>query len=66
MSFEPKPSLIIRFDFLWKEEERAGHTDGCKDRPCAIILATKPKEGGIQEVILCSITHSLYRQMKVR
>lgn len=58
VSFEPKPGLIIRFDFLWKEEESAGHTDGLKDRPCAIILTTKPKEGGTRDVVLCPITHS--------
>ena len=58
MLFEPKPGLVIRFDFLWKEEESAGHTDGRKDRPCAIILATRPKEGGTRDVILCPITHS--------
>ena len=58
MSFEPKPGLVIRYDFLWKEEERAGHTEGRKDRPCAIILATSPKEDGSRDVILCPITHA--------
>jgi len=58
VSFDPKPGLVIRFDFLWKEEERAGHSEGRKDRPCAIILATKPREDGVQDVVLCPITHS--------
>ncbi len=58
MAFEPKAGLVIRFDFLWKEEERAGHTDGRKDRPCAIIVATKAKDDGSRDVILCPITHS--------
>ncbi len=58
MSFEPKPGLVIRFDFLWKEEELAGQDQGRKDRPCAIILATRPREDGIRDVILCPITHA--------
>ena len=49
---------MVRFDFLWKEEEEQGHIDGKKDRPCAIILATKPNAEGAQEVILGPITHS--------
>jgi len=58
MALDPKPGLVIRYDFLWKEEERAGRNQGMKDRPCAIILATKPKEDGSREVVLCPITHS--------
>ncbi len=58
MAIEPKPGLVIRYDFLWKEEERAGQERGMKDRPCAIILATKPREDGSKEVVLCPITHS--------
>ncbi|MCP4041363.1 MAG: type II toxin-antitoxin system PemK/MazF family toxin [Gammaproteobacteria bacterium] len=62
MPFEPKPGLVIRFDFLWKEEEQAGRIEGRKDRPCAIILAAKPRENGTQDVVLCPITHSLPRK----
>lgn len=58
MSFEPKPGLVIRYDFLWKEEVLAGYEDGRKDRPCAIILTTKPKDDGSCEVVLCPVTHS--------
>ena len=58
MAFEPRPGLVIRYDFLWKEEDLAGLRDGRKDRPCAIILATKPKDDGLRDVILCPITHS--------
>ena len=60
--FDPKPGLVIRFDFLWKEEARAGSEQGRKDRPCAIILATKPKEDGVRDVVLCPITHSPPRE----
>ena len=58
MSIRPEPGLIVRYDFLWKEEERRGLEDGLKDRPCAIILASKPRADGSIEVVLCPITHS--------
>lgn len=49
---------MVRYDFLWKDEQRAGRDDGSKDRPCAIILVSKPKADGSTEVALCPITHS--------
>lgn len=58
MPFDPKPGLVIRYDFLWKEEEREGYSEGRKDRPCAIIVTTTPKDDGHRDVILCPITHS--------
>ena len=29
--------MVIRYDFLWKEDEKAGHVEGRKDRPCLIL-----------------------------
>lgn len=58
MVFEPRPGLVIRYDFLWKEEELAGQEHGRKDRPCAIILASKQRDDESRNVILCPITHS--------
>jgi len=58
MALEPKPGLVIRYDFLWKDEADRGQEQGNKDRPCAIVLATQPKPDGSRHVILCPITHS--------
>lgn len=49
---------MIRYDFLWKEEQQAGREQGAKDRPCAIILTSKQHEDGSKDVVLCPITHS--------
>jgi mRNA-degrading endonuclease toxin of MazEF toxin-antitoxin module len=57
VSIEPKPGLVVRYDFLWKEEQRAGIEDG-KDRPCAIVLTSAEKADGSKDVLLCAITHS--------
>lgn len=58
MALEPKPGLVIRYDFLWKQEEKAGYTEGRKDRPCAIVITSKAKDDGSKDVILCPITHT--------
>jgi mRNA-degrading endonuclease toxin of MazEF toxin-antitoxin module len=57
VALDPKPNLVVRYDFLWKEEDRAGVESG-KDRPCAIILASAEKPDGSKDVLLCAITHS--------
>jgi len=57
VSFEPKPGLVVRYDFLWKEEQRAGVESG-KDRPCAIVLTSAERADGSKDVLLCGITHS--------
>lgn len=55
---EPKPGLIIRFDYLWRDEQMRGQEDGRKDRPCVIVVATKEREDGSRRVMVCPITHS--------
>lgn len=55
---QPENGLVIRYDFLWKEEDRAGQEHGLKDRPCAVVLVGKAREGGRREVVVCPITHS--------
>jgi DNA invertase Pin-like site-specific DNA recombinase len=49
VAIEPKPGLVVRYDFLWKEEQRAGIEDG-KDRPCAIVLTSAEKADGSKDV----------------
>lgn len=58
MTVQPKPGLVIRYDYLWKREHDAGRIDGAKDRPCAIIVSTASRAGGGMDVVLCAITHS--------
>jgi hypothetical protein len=52
---EPKPGLIVRYDYLWTHEAAAGRGQG-KDRPTCIVAATdsfvRPRY-----VVLLPITH---------
>jgi hypothetical protein len=57
VSFEPKAGLVVRYDFLWKEEQQAG-VDSGKDRPCAIVLTSSERPDGSKDVLLCAITHT--------
>jgi hypothetical protein len=54
----PLPGLVIRYSFLWSREARSGVTEGRKDRPCAIILATRPDIHGETRVVVVPVTHA--------
>ncbi|MBB4007189.1 hypothetical protein [Allorhizobium taibaishanense] len=51
---DPVPGLVIRYNYLWRKDELEGFALGEKDRPCAIILASR--KTGLVTVI--PITHS--------
>lgn len=58
MSIEPKPGMVIRFDYLWRDEKMKGREDGAKDRPCVIVVTTKERDDDSKRVLVCPITHS--------
>lgn len=53
---EPKPGLVVRYDYLWSREAAAGREQG-KDRPTCLVAAsdslTRPRY-----VVLLPITHT--------
>lgn len=55
---DPQVGLIVRFDYLWRDEQDQGHLDGAKDRPRAVIVALQRAEDGSQQVYVAPITHS--------
>ena len=59
---DPEPGLVIRYDYLWRDEQKRGRIEGAKDRPCAIIIASKTDDQGHFTVILAPITHSAPQQ----
>jgi hypothetical protein len=54
----PKPGLVIRFSFLWSDEKDAGAVEGAKDRPCAIVVATRTDAHGDIRTLVAPITHA--------
>ena len=59
MSFPaPVPGLVIRYSFLWGNEAESGATEGAKDRPCAIVVATPSAETGEIRALVVPVTHA--------
>lgn len=52
----PVPGLVIRYSFLWSTETRKGQEESSKDRPAAIVVATRKEDGDLM-VIVAPITH---------
>lgn len=55
---EPEVGLVISYSYLWSDEASAGHVEGRKPRPCAIVAAVKHAEQGPPLVAVLPITHS--------
>ena len=53
---EPKPGLVIRYDYLWSNAAAAGRDHG-KDRP-ACLLAASDSTASPRFVVILPITHT--------
>jgi hypothetical protein len=54
---DPEQGLVIRYDYLWRDEAARGRQEGTKVRPCAIVIA-RTGEGEEARVWLAPITHT--------
>lgn len=54
---EPRSGLVISYSYLWFEEFERGLEEGSKDRPCAIVIATRSEDGDIV-VTVAAVTHA--------
>jgi hypothetical protein len=53
---EPKPGLVVRYDYLWTHEAAAGQDQG-KDRPTCLVAASD-SSARPRFVMLLPITHT--------
>lgn len=53
---EPKPGLVVRYDYLWSREAAAGRDQG-KDRPACLVAASDSLTAP-RYVVLLPITHA--------
>jgi uncharacterized protein YifN (PemK superfamily) len=58
---EPEVGLVISYSYLWSDEAQAGHVEGRKSRPCAIVVVVQQVEGNAPVVTVVPITHSPHR-----
>jgi hypothetical protein len=54
---DPSTGLVIRYDYLWRDEARRGRQEGAKDRPCAVVIAMARTDGG-HRALVAAITHT--------
>jgi len=55
---QPEVGLVISYSYLWSDEAEAGHVEGRKNRPCAIVLVVQQTEAKAPVVTVAPITHS--------
>ena len=55
---DPTPGLVISYVCLWRQEAAKGRDEGSKKRPCVVVLAARPDEGGGKMALVAPITHS--------
>ncbi len=53
---DPKPGLVIRYDYLWTREAAAGRDQG-KERPACLVAATD-SAASPRFVVILPITHT--------
>ncbi|MDT8450967.1 MAG: hypothetical protein RQ847_12430 [Wenzhouxiangellaceae bacterium] len=53
-SIQVRPGDVIQYAYLWGYEDREGHVEGRKDRPCAVMIVHANKH----IVGVCPITHT--------
>jgi hypothetical protein len=53
---EPKPGLVVRYDYLWTREASAGRDQG-KDRPACLVAASDSTRTP-RFVVILPITHT--------
>ncbi len=53
---EPRPGLVIRYDYLWSHEAAAGRDRG-KDRP-ACLVAAMDSAASPRFIVILPITHT--------
>lgn len=53
---DPRPGLVIRYDYLWSDEADAGRNQG-KDRPVCLLVAG-PATADPRYIVLLPITHT--------
>ncbi|MFC3226132.1 hypothetical protein ACFOGJ_02770 [Marinibaculum pumilum] len=50
------PGLVIRYEYLWGHEYKAGQLDGSKARPCAVVIIADDQDGR-RDIYVSPISH---------
>ena len=58
MAPPPSPGSVIRYSYLWADEQRRGIEEGRKDRPTLVLALVVAEHEGKAEVLVAAISHS--------
>ena len=53
---DPQPGQVLRYAYLWADEQEAGREEGEEDRPCIVIVAREIE--GTKRVVVVPITRT--------
>lgn len=54
----PFRGSVIRYAYLWADEQRRGREEGSKDRPALVLALSVVEENGQLHVLVLPVTHS--------
>ena len=57
---EPRPSLIVRYDYPWADEHDQGRDDAARSRPCVVVVANQ-RVGG--ELLVTVVPVAVHREL---
>ena len=57
----PPPGSVLRYAYLWADENAAGREEGRKDRP-AVVLVTVVRAAGDVQILGLAVSHRAPRQ----
>ncbi|HEY4344542.1 MAG TPA: plasmid maintenance toxin (PemK-like) [Parvibaculum sp.] len=58
MKVAPQPGDIIRYAYLWANENRRGKSEGRKDRPALVLALSLRNASGTTELVVLAVTHT--------
>ena len=53
---DPQPGQVLRYAYLWADEQKAGREEGAEDRPCIVIVAREIE--GVKRVVVVPVTRT--------
>ncbi len=54
----PERGSVIRYAYLWADEDAAGREEGRKDRPVLVLALSVNEQHGMTRLLVVAITHS--------
>ena len=57
MTLEPRVGWLLSYSYLWADDHRPGAEEGVKNRPCALVAATR-RDGDRIVAIVVPVTHN--------